>query len=160
MVEILPPAEERVTSDTLQDESFEGVSRSFLRRKVLVDALSEEMKVDREKLMNLLDDLGLADANGSLSVTFEQPIEGYVGMQKQRRTSRKLIDLDEVRARLTELNLADKVIKQVTTEVVDEEALLQAHWNGLISEDDLDALYPVTVTWALTPQKPRAPKKR
>jgi hypothetical protein len=160
VVEILPPAEDRVVEGAIGDVSLEGVSRSFLKKKVLVDALSEEMKVDRDKLMAFLDDLGEEDTNGSLAVSFPVPIEGYVGIQKQRRVSRKLVSFDVVKARLAALGLDSRVVKTVTTDVIDEEELLQAHWEGLISEDDLDALYPASVTWALTPQKPRAPKKR
>jgi hypothetical protein len=154
MVEIIPTEPRILDTDTL-----DGVSRSFLKKKVLVDALSEEMKVDRDKLLELLDALGEEDDKGSLNVLFPNAIEGYTGIQKQRRSSRKLLDTETVTERLKQLGLEDRVVKTVVTQAIDEEELLQAHWEGLISEDDLDALYPVTVTWALTPQKPRAPRK-
>jgi hypothetical protein len=149
------PEEPRI-ADT---SSFLWKVRSFLKKKSLADQLASEMKADRDALFSHLDDEGEEDDKGNLIITFEEPIEGHTALQKQRRVSRKLVDVDTVTEKLEQLGLRERVVKEVVTLQVDEEELLQAHWEGLISEEDLDALYPATTTWALIPVKPRAKRK-
>ena len=38
--------------------------------------------------------------------------------------------------------------------VIDEDALMAAHYDGDITEEEIDEMFPVTVVWAL-----RTPKK-
>jgi hypothetical protein len=40
-----------------------------------------------------------------------------------------------------------------TVEVLNEDAVLSAHYDGLLSEEDIDAMFPKTVNYAFVPTK-------
>jgi hypothetical protein len=93
--------------------------------------------------------LTLLDDKGNLILELETEIEGVRILEKQRRTSRKI---DEV--------VADEIILEKGLEelykvvrVIDEEALMAAMYDGKITEDELDAMFPSKVIWALNIKK-------
>jgi hypothetical protein len=101
--------------------------------------------------MQTVDLQGDEDSNGNIVLPLDDAIEGVVALEKQRRASRKL---DEALAEsiIDSKGLGDTLYE--IKRVVNEEALMAAYYNEQITEEELDSMFPVTVTWALrTPRK-------
>ncbi len=94
------------------------------------------------------------DENGSKTVEFEAPllIDGvkYTGLMNVRKESSEL-DLDLVDDLLDELGQTarNRVVKKVVDYVVDPDELFKLNQEGVITDEQLDALFKTTVTWAL-----------
>lgn len=125
--------------------------REYVRLKDSIEALDKRSKDLRDKLMEVLDNDGLEDDKGNILYELEEPIDGVLRLEKQRRATRKL---DELKAEeiIEARGLTDKVYKMVR--VIDEDALMAAHYDGEITEEEIDEMFPVSVVWAL-----RTPKK-
>jgi hypothetical protein len=113
----------------------------------MMDTRSKEL---REKLFAALDSVGEEDTNGNIIIQLDKAIDGVVRLEKQRRVSRKL---NEALAEtlIDEKGLGDTLYE--TKRVINEEALMAAYYNGDITEEELDEMFPVSVTWALRTAK-------
>jgi hypothetical protein len=125
--------------------------REYIKLAQTIDSLEERKKELRTKLFDLLDAEGEEDEKGNVLYHFDSPIEGVTRLEKQRRATRKL---DETVAEeiITSQSLEDDVYKMVR--VIDEDALMAAYYEGKITEEQIDQMFPTTVVWAL-----RTPKK-
>jgi hypothetical protein len=132
-------------------DDFTSQVREYVRLKETMDALDKRSKELRDKLMDVLDQDGLEDHRGNVLYDFDEPIDGVIRLEKQRRATRKL-DEEKAEEIIEARQLADKVYKMVR--VIDEDALMAAHYDGDITEQEIDEMFPVTVVWAL-----RTPKK-
>jgi hypothetical protein len=132
-------------------EDFNSQVREFIRIKETLDALDKRSKELREKLMAVIDEEGLPDSNGNLLYEFDQPIDGVVRIEKQRRASRKL-DEEKAEVIIEAAGIGDDVYKMVR--VIDEDALMASFYEEKITEEQIDEMFPVVITWAL-----RTPKK-
>lgn len=132
-------------------DDFDSQVREFIRLKETIDSLDKRQKELRDQLMAVLDEDGYEDERGNVLYEFDTPVDGVVRLEKQRRTTRKL---DEVKAEeIIETNkLGEDVYKMVR--VIDEDALMAAFYDGKLTEEELDEMFPVNVVWAL-----RTPKK-
>ena len=137
--------------DYYDPDDFDSQVREYVRLKETVDALDKRSKELREKLMAVIDEDGLPDSNGNIVYEFNAPIDGVVRLEKQRRASRKL---DEQKAEevIEAAGIGEDVYKMVR--VIDEDALMASFYEGKITEDQIDEMFPTTVVWAL-----RTPKK-
>jgi hypothetical protein len=110
-----------------------------------------ENKELREKIFAYLEEEGLEDEKGNIQLPLEAPIDGVLRIEKSGRRTRKLDD--EKAAEIIEAaGIADDVYKMVR--VIDEDALMASYYEGKVTEEQIDEMFPVTVTWAL-----RTPKK-
>lgn len=125
--------------------------REYILVNNSLDSLEAKRKALRDELFQYMDEEGYEDSKGNIQLDFDQPIEGAVRLEKQRRVTRKL-DEEKAEELITAKSLGDKVYK--TIRVIDEDALMAAHYEGELSEEDIDEMFPTTVIWAL-----RIPKK-
>lgn len=132
-------------------DDFDTQVREYVRIKETVDSLEKRSKELREKILAVVDVDGYEDDKGNIIYDLDQPIDGVMRLEKQRRATRKLDDTkaEEI---IEAKGLADKVYKMVR--VLDEDAIMAAHYEGELSEEEIDEMFPVTVVWAL-----RTPKK-
>lgn len=147
MANIIPEETPRI----LNPDSFEAKLREYIKLKsteAILKARSEELRVT---LFEKLDLEGEEDSNGNLLLDFDEPIDGVVRLEKQRRSSRK-VDEAVAETIIAQHQLTDELYE--TKLVLNEDALMAAFYEGKISEEELDEMFPVTTTWAL-----RIPKK-
>lgn len=132
-------------------DDFNSQVREFVRLKETIESLDKRQKELRDKLIAAVDEEGYEDEKGNILYEFDSPIDGVVRLEKQRRATRKL---DETKAEeIIETNkLGEDVYKMVR--VIDEDALMAAFYDGKLTEEELDEMFPVNVVWAL-----RTPKK-
>lgn len=92
--------------------------------------------------------------NGSKLVEFDEPIlvDGVkvLGLEN-RRTPVSELDLDAVDELLDTLpeTVRKRVVKKVVDYIVDPDELFKLNQEGVISDDDLDALFTVEDKWSL-----------
>lgn len=131
-------------------ESLTAQVREYLKVKSSLELLEARQKELREKLFSQIDTDGYEDDKGNVQLELDEPVGDVIRLEKQRRTTRKIDELkaDEI---IAEKQLEDTVYK--TIRVVDEDALMAAHWDGKISEAELEEMFPAKVTWALMTKK-------
>lgn len=124
--------------------------KEYLQVKKTLDEMETRQKQLREKLFAKLDSDGYEDDKGNIQFDLDNKIDGVFRIEKQRRVSRKI---DELRAdEIIEANgLGEDLYKMVRT--IDEDALMAAHYEGRITEQELDEMFPAKVTWALMTKK-------
>jgi hypothetical protein len=130
----------------LNPDDFNSQVREYIRAKKSIDMLDGITKKLRETLFSQIDLQGEEDLNGNVVLSLGADIEGFVGIEKQRRVSRKLNEpLAETIINAKGIGAAIYETKQV----INEEALMAAYYNGDITEEELDSMFPANVTWAL-----------
>ena len=126
-------------------------ARKYAFLKAQLDFLEKEQKELRLKLFENLEADGEEDDKGNIVLELPEQLEGgYHSVIKQRRVSRKVDETiaDEI---ITEKGLEDTLYK--TIRVVDEDALMAALFSDILTEQEVDAMYPSTITWALVLKK-------
>lgn len=143
MVKIIESEEPIAFSDP---DNFETQVREFARLKATMEMLESRQKELRERIFAELEQSGYEDDKGNLVLELPEAIEGVVRIEKQRRVSRKV---DEIVAEevISEHNLEDELY--TTVRVIDQDAIMSALYEGKLSEEEVDRMYPPTVTWAL-----------
>jgi hypothetical protein len=127
-------------------DDLQSQVREYAKLKASMEFMESRQKEIREKLFQAFEDQGFEDDKGNLQLMLDSEVEGIVRLEKQRRVSRKLNEpkADEI---LTELGIKDEIF--VLKPVLEEDALMAAFYEGKITEDQLDDMFPATVTWAL-----------
>jgi hypothetical protein len=125
-------------------------TKKYAFLKSQLDYLEKEQKALREELFEFLDGEGEIDDKGNIMVQLPQEVEGFNSIIKQRRVTRKV---DELKAEeiITSHGLEDSLYK--TVRVVDEDALMAALYEEVLTEDEVDEMYPPKVVWALVLKK-------
>lgn len=130
----------------LDPETLEAQVSEYAKLKASMEVLEARSKQLREKLFEHLDTEGFEDEKGNIQLDLPSPIDGVLRIEKQRRATRKL---DEVTAEtlIEEIGLSDEVYEM--KRVINEDALMAAFYEGKITEQQLDDMFPVSVIWAL-----------
>jgi len=127
-----------------------GKAKQYAFLKAQIDYLEKQQKDLRADLIEAIEESGVVDDKGNVILDLPEEVDGYIAVMKQRRVSRKINE--ELAFELIEQKgLRDKLI--ITKEVVDEDALMAAMWNDELTEDEVDAMYPQNVVWALVMNK-------
>lgn len=116
------------------------------------DAIAESERIKQDDLMPLLQELGVKDAKGSISLSTERH-----SLQLQRRLSTSL-DPEKARKLLRFKGLLDKVEKTRTETYLDEDEVAALHSQGLLTQDDLKLITTQRESFAFI-VKSAAPKK-
>ena len=114
--------------------------------KEQVDTLSKRQKELRDRLLEVVENLGETDDQGHLWMDLPQEISGVRMLQRQRRVTQS-INQERAQELLEELGLLDRCTTMVR--IVDEDALMAAKWDGEISEEQIDSMIDTKVVWAL-----------
>lgn len=141
MVRALEPTREFSNPD-----SMDSKMREYISVAQTLDSLELRRKELREEIFTYIDEEGEEDSKGNVSLDLDSPFQNVARLEKQRRVSRKLNEA-VAESLIEERGLEDKVYK--TIRVIDEDALMAAHYEGELSEEDIDNMFPVTITWAL-----------
>ena len=140
------PADNRNSDET--DLIARTKKYAFLKSQL--DYLEKEQKALREELFEVLDGEGEVDDKGNVMIQLPQEVDGFNSIIKQRRVTRKV---DELRAEeiITAHGLEDTLYK--TVRMVDEDALMAALYEEVLTEEEVDEMYPPKVVWALVLKK-------
>ena len=131
---------------TMDPNNFESQVREYALLKKSLETLEARQKELRDKIFETLDADGFEDDKGNFQYELPSEVEGIVRIEKQRRVSRKLNE-----AKAEEIIDANGLGLDVyeMKRVINEDALMAAFYENKITEDELDDMFPATVTWAL-----------
>lgn len=127
-------------------ENPEAQITEYIRLVASIDHMDERRKELREKIFSYLEEEGFEDEKGNLQLPLANPIDGVLRLEKSGRRTRKLNE-DKAEEIIESAGIADDVYKMVR--VIDEDALMAAYYDGKITEEQIDEMFPTTITWAL-----------
>jgi hypothetical protein len=139
--------------DSDRSRSFDEVSaqfHEFIYLKGQIDDLTKRQSVIKAVLSELVENEGEVDDKGHVWFELPQEIDGYVSMQRQKRISQKL-DADAAEELLRQKQLYDRCFRMMP--VLDEDEVMACLYEGLLTEDEIDAMFPKSITWAFVPSK-------
>ena len=138
-----------VEVDTEEAKFINAVKKySFLKNQI--EFIEKEQKELRSNLFEELDSNGEVDDKGNVLIELSEEVDGNSLIMKQRRTSRKI---NEAKAEeiIEAKGLQDKLFK--TIRVIDEDALMASLYSDELTEEEIEEMYPQTITWALVFKK-------
>jgi len=135
----------------MSDENDFGYqAKQYVFVKKQVEFFETELKKLKEKIFEHIDSNGELDGNGNLFVELPTEVEGVKMFQKQRRVSRK-IEEGVAEQIISDKGMEDELYK--TIRVVDEDALMAALYEGKLTEEEIEQMYPEKIVWALVMNK-------
>lgn len=138
-----------VEEETEFDKFVNAVKKySFLKNQI--EFIEKEQKELRSNLFEELDASGEVDDKGNIIIELPESVDGSSTLMKQRRTSRK-INQAKAEEIIEAKGLQDKLFKTIT--VIDEDALMASLYTDELTEEEIEEMYPQTVTWALVFKK-------
>lgn len=138
------------TLDVDSSDGWESQAVAWLSAKERYDAAKKEMDSYRSTLMARLEESGDEDENGHRYLDLSDQVGKWVGLQRQRRVT-DLFDEDKALEILGEKDLTERCVKMVPQ--VDQDAVYAALYEGLLTEDDIYAMFPPKITYALVAVK-------
>jgi hypothetical protein len=143
MPNIIPPDKPPVSSVLSKVQQFIAIKRQ-------VDDLTKEQSQLKTFLSDLVDQEGEPDDKGHLWYPLEQEVDGYRSLQRQRKVSQSL-DSNEASRILKEKGLADRCYSMQP--VLNEDEVMSCLYEGKLTEEDIDTMFPKKITWAFIPSK-------
>jgi hypothetical protein len=141
--ENLPTVDDFGTSD------IESMYKEYVLLKKNIDDLTARQNVIKKELMSFVDGYGLEDDKGHK--WYDMPeYGGYNGMQKQRRVSQS-IDENAAQSILEDKGLAERCFE--VKPVLNEQSVMECVYEGLLTEDDVDTMFPQKITNAFVLKK-------
>lgn len=125
-------------------ESVKKYARQYVVLKDEIGNLTSRQTELKSRLMNELDQLE-PDMNGHKVFEFIDKDLGDVKLTKQRRVS-KTLDMSIADEILTRKGIRGACIK--TIEVLDEAAIMSAFYEGHLTEQEIDAMFPAKESYA------------
>jgi len=127
-------------------DDFETQARQYIFVKKQMEFFESELKKLREQIFEHVDTSGEIDGSGNLFVELPSEIEGVKTIQKQRRVTRK-INPEMADNVIMSKGLENDLYK--TIQIIDEDALMAALYEGKLTEEEIELMYPEKVVWAL-----------
>jgi hypothetical protein len=131
-------------------DAFDSQVREYAQVRDSMAVLEARKKELHGKLMSKLEADGIEDEGGNIVLEFPEDIMGIKALVKTRRVSRK-VDLERALEIVKEHGLEDELIEMVPQLV--EDAVMAKLYEGELNENEVDQMFPSTVTWALNTKK-------
>jgi hypothetical protein len=128
----------------MEQEELKRNLRQYIALKGEIKLLGGRESELKARLTKVLDDVE-PNENGHRVLKVEDSDTGEVTMTRQRRVS-KTLDIDKAAEILDAKGIKEECIKLIPT--LDEDAIMTAFYNGKITEEDIDAMFPTKVSYA------------
>jgi hypothetical protein len=127
-----------------------GQAKEYVSIKKNIEQYETRQKELKALLFEKIDTEGYEDDKGNIWLELPEVIDDFVSLQKQKRVTRKI---DEMIAEdlIEKKGLTDRLYK--TVRVVDEDELMAALYEGLLTEEEVDEMFPSKIVWALMMSK-------
>lgn len=125
-------------------ESIKKHARQFIFLKDEIGVLTTRQTELKSRMMAQLDEVE-PDMNGHRILEFTDDTLGELKLTKQRRVS-KVLDMELADEILTKKGIRGACIK--TVEVLDEAAIMSAFYEGHLTEEEIDAMFPAKESYA------------
>jgi hypothetical protein len=124
--------------------------RKYVSLRSRIEDLTKEQSSLKTELSALVDNEGTPDEKGHLWYSLPEEVDGYVSLQRQRRVTQKL-DENEASSILLSKGLTERCYKMVP--VLDESEVMACLYEGLLTEEEIDSMFPKSVSYAFIPSK-------
>lgn len=129
--------------------------KEYVRQNVVlkekIESLTELQSEVKKSLKEGIEELGETDDRGHVVVQIDDEANsGIKRVLHQRRVSKSL-DFEIAESILKERELYESCVTMVP--VLDEDAIMAAYYEGRITEEDIDKMFPSKITWALVMSK-------
>jgi hypothetical protein len=134
-------------------EELELIKREvqqYVSLKTEIDQLTDRRDTIKKRLMAHVEANGAPNEKGSLVLDVNDDVTSTKAVIKQRRVS-KVFDEKTATGILTNMDLYDKCTKTVVA--IDEDAVMSSYYNGELSDEDIDSMFPEKIIWALVLEK-------
>jgi hypothetical protein len=118
--------------------------RQYLALKGELEVLTTRQLDIKKRLIEVVEEEPAND-NGHRLLSVEDDIVGGVTLTRQKKVSKNL-DMDVAEEILTKKGIKDTCIKMMP--VLDEAAIMAAFYDGYLTEEDIDTMFPAKVTYA------------
>jgi len=118
--------------------------RQYIRLKDEIGVLTTRQTELKKRLLTSLDEVE-PDDRGHRVLDLEDETIGDVRLTKQRRVS-KTLDMSIAENVLKKKKIYDQCIKMIPT--LDEAAIMAAFYEGHLTEDDIDSMFPAKESFA------------
>lgn len=133
-----------------KDTSFMRKVTDFITVKRLIDDKTKEKAAIQTELADLVDEVGQPDEKGHLWLHLPHEVDGYTALQRQRKVSQTL-DEDTARELLESKGLYSRCFEMQP--VLKEDEVMSCLYEGLLTEEDIDKMFPKKVSWAFIVSK-------
>jgi len=116
---------------------------------VLAERIAELSAIQSDLKNNIREgvkELGVESDKGHIVVELNDEVSGVKNAMQQKKVSKNL-DMDVAEELLKSKGLYDKCVEMVPQ--LNEDEIMNAYWEEKITEDDIDAMFPSKVVWAL-----------
>jgi hypothetical protein len=127
-------------------EQFKEQVRQYVVVKDEVKFLSDRENEMKQRVIDSLKELGEEDSRGHIVAEVNDEKTGISSVVHQKRISKSL-DMDKAETILTSKGIKDRCIKLVPT--INEDEIMAAYYEGLITEQEVDEMFPAKITYAL-----------
>jgi len=127
--------------------NLDEVKRSavqYLALKREMGILSDRQNELKGRMTDAIDVVE-ADDKGHRVLEFDDSVTGPIKITKQRRVS-KTLNMDVADKILTDKGIKNTCVKMVPT--LDESAIMAAFYEGYLTEEDIDAMFPAKESFA------------
>jgi hypothetical protein len=118
--------------------------------KERIDELTALQNDVKKQLKQAIEDLGEVDDRGHVVIEIEDDVTGIRKVMHQRRVSKNL-DIELAEKVLKEKGIHERCLTMVP--VLNEDEIMAAYYENLITEEDIDKMFPSKITWALVLSK-------
>lgn len=141
-----------IINENPQDDlsSFKQEVNQYTSLKEEATAIDGRISVLRKRIMAVIEERGEVNDKGSLILDASDSNNGPMQVVKQRRVS-KMFDEDKADALLQEKGLFETCTKTIT--VLDQDAVMAAYYDGKLTDEDIETMFPEKVSWALIVEK-------
>lgn len=140
-------AEETAVLDTLE---LVEIAEQFFTTKTQAAAYAERQKTLRDRLAELVEQFGDTDSDGHIFLDLPREIDGFGSLKWEKRVSRSL-DADKAEDMLKGKRLLKSC--QTTITVLDESKIEALVFQGKITTEEWDEIFPAKEIRALKPVK-------
>ena len=124
--------------------------RHFLSLKGRITDLTAEQNTIKKELSDLVDAEGTPDEKGHLWFSLPEEVDGVISLKRERRVSQSL-DEEVAQNILKQKGLTDRCYKMIP--VLDEAEVMACLYEDLLTEEEIDSMFPKSVSYAFIPSK-------
>jgi anion-transporting ArsA/GET3 family ATPase len=120
--------------------------RQYVSIKDNIDFFTKRQSEMKNRIVEQLKELGEEDSKGNVVIELDDKETKITSVIHQKRVSKSL-DMEKAEQILEAKGIKDRCIVMVKS--ISEEEIMAAYYEGLITEEEVDAMFPSKVTYAL-----------
>ena len=128
-----------------QNNTFMNKVASFVTLKRRIADMEKEKSSIQAELSDVVDEEGEPDEKGHIWLKLPFEVDGVTSLQRQRKVSQSLNE-ESASTILGEKGLSERCYKMVP--MLDESEVMACLYEGLLEENDIDAMFTKKVSYA------------